>query len=367
MRHMTTKSKSHLNQLNRQELYDLVWSESMVVLGERFGISDVGLKKRCKVLGVPTPPRGYWAKLAAGKKATKVPLPESWVYVAKKTRLPQTPEGVRKFIPSEVPLGVALFRKEVRNTLNALSRGKPSEDGLRRVQGHGILRTSVTAEHRERAARLWNALIVVLEARGLKLLLAEATTVTDGLESIPLCLRERLRPYERAYDPEVDKRVYYYRQPPPTVKVYVPTGFLAFWAENESCSPRTWKDTTFGPLDAKLGQIAEDIALTLRRKHEIALEREVRLRMRAEEERLEAVEAEKRRREKARREALVERAKEFGQAENVRALLTRLRMLSEGDPLLEDFLVWGDEVAVRLDPCSAILRRARDGDDPLKI
>lgn len=54
-------------ELKREELYDLVWTEALATLGPKLGISDVGLKKRCRNLGVPTPPRGYWAKLEAGK------------------------------------------------------------------------------------------------------------------------------------------------------------------------------------------------------------------------------------------------------------------------------------------------------------
>lgn len=59
----------------RQELYDLAWSEPMKTLAGRFELSDVGLAKACKKANIPRPPRGYWAKLAAGKKVSKTPLP----------------------------------------------------------------------------------------------------------------------------------------------------------------------------------------------------------------------------------------------------------------------------------------------------
>lgn len=49
----------------RQELYDLVWSEPMIKLGARFGISGNGLKKACKRASIPVPPQGYWNKLQA--------------------------------------------------------------------------------------------------------------------------------------------------------------------------------------------------------------------------------------------------------------------------------------------------------------
>ena len=59
----------------RQELFDLVWSEPMRRLAERFELSDVGLAKACRKANIPRPPRGYWAKLSAGKKVSRAALP----------------------------------------------------------------------------------------------------------------------------------------------------------------------------------------------------------------------------------------------------------------------------------------------------
>jgi hypothetical protein len=61
--------------ITREQLYDLVWSESMQNLSKQIGISDVAIAKHCRKLGVPTPERGYWAKLQAGKKVERKPLP----------------------------------------------------------------------------------------------------------------------------------------------------------------------------------------------------------------------------------------------------------------------------------------------------
>src|SRR5580765_8423749 len=52
---------------SRQELFDLVWSEPTRTIAKRLGISDVGLAKACRRANLLLPPRGYWAKLAAGK------------------------------------------------------------------------------------------------------------------------------------------------------------------------------------------------------------------------------------------------------------------------------------------------------------
>jgi hypothetical protein len=47
----------------KEELEILVWRMSMVKVGELYGVSDVAVKKRCKLLGINTPYRGYWRKL----------------------------------------------------------------------------------------------------------------------------------------------------------------------------------------------------------------------------------------------------------------------------------------------------------------
>ena len=60
--------------LSRQELYDLVWSQSMLALSKQYAISDVGLRKTCVRLEIPIPKAGHWAKIQAGKKVKKEKL-----------------------------------------------------------------------------------------------------------------------------------------------------------------------------------------------------------------------------------------------------------------------------------------------------
>jgi hypothetical protein len=61
--------------MTREQLYALVWETPMSRLAKRFGLSDVGLRKICVKHGIPTPPLGYWARLAHGKKVHRPPLP----------------------------------------------------------------------------------------------------------------------------------------------------------------------------------------------------------------------------------------------------------------------------------------------------
>ena len=62
--------------LTRKALYEKVWSTPMSRLSEEFGVSDVALGKVCRKHGIPRPGRGYWAKVAAGAKLRRAPLPK---------------------------------------------------------------------------------------------------------------------------------------------------------------------------------------------------------------------------------------------------------------------------------------------------
>jgi len=63
--------------LTKEELYAAVWETPMSRLAEQYGISDNGLAKICRREDIPYPPRGYWAKHAAGKAPERTPLLES--------------------------------------------------------------------------------------------------------------------------------------------------------------------------------------------------------------------------------------------------------------------------------------------------
>lgn len=54
-------------QISNKELQQLVWTKPARVLAKEFGISDVAIAKRCKAVGIPKPPRGFWAAVEAGK------------------------------------------------------------------------------------------------------------------------------------------------------------------------------------------------------------------------------------------------------------------------------------------------------------
>jgi hypothetical protein len=61
----------------REQFYHQVWQEPTREVAKRYGVSDVMVVKACRALDVPNPPRGYWAKKAAGVTLpAPPPLPE---------------------------------------------------------------------------------------------------------------------------------------------------------------------------------------------------------------------------------------------------------------------------------------------------
>lgn len=53
--------------VSNEELAKLVWTMPTVEVAKLFGVSDVAIAKRCKKYGIPKPPKGFWAKVNAGK------------------------------------------------------------------------------------------------------------------------------------------------------------------------------------------------------------------------------------------------------------------------------------------------------------
>lgn len=61
--------------VSREELYEQVWARPMTKVAADYGVTGTALKKTCDRHRIPTPERGYWAKLEYGKRVKKEALP----------------------------------------------------------------------------------------------------------------------------------------------------------------------------------------------------------------------------------------------------------------------------------------------------
>lgn len=55
------------DRVSKEELETLVWSMPTQKVAAFFGVSDSAVGKRCKSWGISKPPRGFWAKVSAGR------------------------------------------------------------------------------------------------------------------------------------------------------------------------------------------------------------------------------------------------------------------------------------------------------------
>lgn len=64
-----------INIYDRETLYKEIWSEPIIKVAQRYGVSDVAIHKICKAMDIPKPPAGYWRQLETGKQVDRIPLP----------------------------------------------------------------------------------------------------------------------------------------------------------------------------------------------------------------------------------------------------------------------------------------------------
>jgi hypothetical protein len=63
-----------MHRYDRKVLYNQVWSQPVLEVAKSYGISGVRLRKVCRMLEIPVPPRGYWAQVRSGQTVRKPPL-----------------------------------------------------------------------------------------------------------------------------------------------------------------------------------------------------------------------------------------------------------------------------------------------------
>lgn len=182
----TNGSVDSASDLTRGQLFDLVWKEPMQHVAARYGLSDVGLKKLCRRENIPTPARGYWARVEAGQRVARPKLPvgvgkADRVVLAQRVAVASpavpVPQSVReRSITESAPehrINVAASLAEivrlhplVRQTRTAHSKSERFDVPLRERVGEGLLSLRVSEGALERALCIYDALIKALEARG---------------------------------------------------------------------------------------------------------------------------------------------------------------------------------------------------------
>ena len=274
--------------IQREDLFELVWSEPMRTIAPRLGVSDVGLRKICLRANLPLPPVGYWEKLRHGKRVHKrPPLPvlksgidRSIIIAASRHRTDKAevslPEDIASLIDTE--------------------RAKPGQISIPKiVRPHPIVaRWKVADQSRpnnieKRRRRILSVLFHEIEKLNgrvsavshetFKLTLAGETTEIRVRElyvqvKVPLSADDRRWSWNenREWNTKTER-----------------SGILSLRLEDYFLGSirKHWRDTPTSPLEDQLRSVLVGLltASALARKHRIEAEERERERYRAEQER----------------------------------------------------------------------------------
>ncbi|UWE16613.1 hypothetical protein [Herbaspirillum huttiense] len=376
--------------VDRETLYEEVWSEPVTLVAPRYGLSDVGLAKICRKLGIPLPSRGYWAKIKAGRIMSRAALPKLKgspppmvapkklsperiaAQQASKKAAKEAKEKVAEIVTSvESELPQSLSHPLVLAAKKRLSQKSGwGESGVRSAPKE-VLNLSVTEGTLERALLLTEALFAAIGKLGFDARIDSTNdrTLLESKEhrvSLEFALKESVKRsiHEVTAAEEMARQRYALKvRTQPNLRSlhvsyydYTPTGILTL--EVGRWPSKTWKDTPRTSLEERIPDLAAGIVLIAQRTHQH--EQELRERQVEQQRAREKYELIKKRREaEATRLKEVEaQANSWERAEKLRAFSDAFekRAMQSGEltPEQLDWLAWVRAKADGLDPLTPI-------------
>ena len=339
--------------IKREALYEMVWAEPLTVLSKKLGYSDVGFAKSCRTLGIPIPPRGYWAKRAAGKAPPRPALPERPTH-AENRFFPREPTSQKELdqrardAKERERLVLAMAAEtEPSSKLDPLSvktreslkreNGYLGGRGLR-TSGLGCLDVEVSEPQIDRAVSRADRIVKLAKRHGATVEIRQGRyqcfLVLAG-ESFAFRVTEHTK-QRQAFGKHGQTN-------------YAPTGELSATIGRER-----WRDAPGKPLEDQVSAVVAGLLMELKRTQRVRRQQaEAEARRRREEERA-AAEERKRLAELQRVEALRQESKRWHEATRLRTYIEAKQsaMLAAGKPpeAVQAWVDWAREQADLLDP-----------------
>ncbi len=384
--------------IDRESLYEEVWSDPVSMVAPRYGLSDVGVAKICRKLAIPLPQRGHWAMVKAGRLMKRAPLPKikagHAAYVLLNRLSPEMAQAKldarQRAVADRFAVGNIVVPAELadphRLTVAASKRLKRRQEwddhkGLRSAPDE-VLNILVTKGAIDRALRLLDTLIKKLESMGVVASI-DAKAKTTWLDvrgiQVSISVSEHVARFRHEPTPaEIRASDRYWARwrcdplnAPPYPRIpdfdYTPSGMLTISAG--SWPGRNWRDTPRTSLEDRLGEVLDGL---------FALAEEIRIKQeedcRREEARRRAVERrqfleERFEKERARFKRLEKDARNFARANRLRAYVDAVEKSAQASPdgpaaEVLNWLAWARAKADWLDPLILVSDPILDAPDP---
>ncbi|MEG3192812.1 MULTISPECIES: hypothetical protein [Novilysobacter] len=380
--------------LDREGLYELVWSEPVSKLAPQFGLSGVGFAKMCKRMGVPLPNRGFWARKQAGQSPRRPPLPKAKPDQDQKVQLrrltddaqiafseakQKAAEAKRAMRDIEFPSELVDPHPLIRAATNRLKRktGWSHHKGLRSAPDE-ILNIEVTERSLDRALLIMDVLLKATAGRSGEVRINSEKKETllrlDGVD-LPITLTEHVGRTRHEITPEEKKAQERYwnrsyrdkNAPYPHIPQYDyhPSGQLTLTVGR--CPSRTWRDTPRTQLEKRLSEIIPGIAavaIEMRQREEEQAQAEAE--RQAAKDRY-ATKMKERSDERQAFRQLRRDARNWAMANQIRAYIDGVAQGKEHGALHSDaaaWAAWATQKAAWVDPMIKVSDRVLDAPEP---
>lgn len=355
----------------------------MTKLSAQFKLSDVGLAKICNKYNIPRPPRGYWAKKAAGQRVKKIRLPNlssnELIEIRPNPFNDQSsdiPDELSNHIqtigdhgPITVPKALHNPLPLVRQASELLEICQPDQFGILESSSKKCLDIRVSKNNLRRALRIINALIKALSERGFEVQLKNGATRVNVLdEDLRFGISEEL--VTKKVEPKNHDLNGHYRFGHSRFdQVRVPSGRLCltihdvgyWWGDK---ARKNWRDTKRKALEASLDSFVKGLVKLAVQKKEYerkeAEKEQRRLEMRRQAEERERQRAELKhsiQEEKKKVSQLITDAENRQKSKTVQAFIIDVeKEYSEDNNCYEPaidyktWVKWAQDQADRLDP-----------------
>ncbi len=352
--------------ITRGELYGEVWAHPRVKLAKKYGISDVALAKRYRKRDIPLPGLGYWAKVQAGQKPRRKPLPrrdndEVMTIRPYKERMKMQNKTVarkvaslrkdeEKSAPIVVPEKLLKSHPYIKTSRKYLRMRQSKEYPYRSdMPLKECLSIYVSNKQLRRAFLIIDTLIKEFEKRGFKMALLdgtgkESTAVIIMDEKVHFSIEEL---YERVLKPLPEGR----KEPTPYDYVSRHSGRLKLKIEELSWGGeglrKTWSDGKFQKVENILSEFIDGMIAVAGKLRERTLERQERERKAEEERRIREAAIKRYEAEEAKVGKLMSDMTKWNRSKQLRAYI---RAVKKKRIITPEWIKWAYEQADRLDP-----------------
>jgi hypothetical protein len=379
--------------VNRDELYDQIWRQPVSRLAPKYGISDVGLKKVCRKLKIPTPPPGYWTRIRHGYKVKPKPLPKlnyaelsSYTIQIKANNKEQeigkeASDLVKREIqrPKKITVPQRLINPHplVSQTRDVLAKATPDEYGALRPWRNKYLNIRISRDSLTRALKIMDALIKAFESRGFQVWnetnKLPNTYVQIFGEKLEISLAEKFSRIDHVPTEKEKKQ----KEKHPSLSYYprwdyTPTGKLSL-SMDVWCTHgirKNWSDGFTRKVESMLNDFIIGAIKVAGIKKQWRLEREAEERKWQEEQRKREEEARQREAEEQRLRDLEDQAELWAKSNQLREYIrtvekaaTAKQCSRQFQEKAEKWLAWARRHADQLDPLHTGLPFKKEAQD----